>query len=298
LAFGAGDPAYNKLTGTIIRTTLEGIGKGVVCEGGKISHSRIHVAGSNQHSITLLDDNSEITHSELLTNGTGYPIYAANAKKVKAHHNTFNNGEKYPKGYNSNVTLTEGRFSNEVIGAPERIVYANKFAASWFNNPVTVKQEVVGRVPLSATQAVVGTRIILRGEYLIQFASTSGNGSDLALVIAPDETVGGFEGIVIPLGLNDVELLKVNLDLILAAGASGKFDIVSNCTNGAAILSSAAVNGIDSYLNTGAGTLAELGATGTIGIAQDIKIMIHSNSSGALSESNFSLNLMPEIILP
>ena len=103
-SFGGG--TYAKLTGTLVRCTIEGNTVSTQCEGATLRSSRVSASTTGVHAITLLDSNSTISNSDILVlqGGTGIPIYAATAKNVAAYGCRMNNASNDADGLGSNVT--------------------------------------------------------------------------------------------------------------------------------------------------------------------------------------------------
>lgn len=107
------------LSGTLVRCTIVGNTKTLKVQGGKIRDSRITVATTGTHALTLLDSTASVSNTDIIVfqGGTGIPIYAASALNVVAHHLRMNNAANDANGLDVNVTNLIASPSNVVSDA-------------------------------------------------------------------------------------------------------------------------------------------------------------------------------------
>jgi hypothetical protein len=102
-----------KVSGTLIRCSIvPGIetaahtDTGWLLKGATIRDSRLFVRAPGVHCLTLLDDHSVITGSDILVKqgGTGLPVYSATPRKVSVAHCRMNNAVRDANGMGNHVT--------------------------------------------------------------------------------------------------------------------------------------------------------------------------------------------------
>ncbi len=138
---------------------------------------------------------------------------------------------------------------------PTRILYVTDLAASWFNGS---KNDLIGVIPLTAAQAVVGTKIRVRGTVKMTFQGTATTpGGDLQAIVfnvASDSSVQEHGVGYVVTGGAAAEF-NIDLELELKNGGTGKYKVGLG-SNTPTYLGSASLTGssIQRWGDTGSST--------------------------------------------
>ena len=123
------------------------------------------------------------------------------------------------------MTAAEALASVQAL-TPTRILFVDDLAAAWFNGSNT---ELLGVIPLSAAEAVVGTKVRVRGTARLHYQGASpdfGEDATVAIVfnVAAD-AANQVEGVGLVVNSAATNFFHIDIELELKAGTSGKYKL-------------------------------------------------------------------------
>lgn len=109
---------------------------------------------------------------------------------------------------------------------PTRILYVADLPATWHNGD---KTELMGVIPLTAAQAVVGTKIRVRGEVRVRFQGSDPTfGLDEAMFLVFNvaaDAANRVEGVGIVLNAGNTAVIIIDAELELKSAGTGKYKV-------------------------------------------------------------------------
>lgn len=184
---------------------------------------------------------------------------------------------------------------------PTRILYIDDLTAAWFNGSNT---ELMGVIPLTSAQAVVGTKVRVRGFARVHFqgsAALAGGDATLAVVfnVAAD-AANQVEGVGIVVNSGETNRFDIDVELELKTAPSSKYKLglgASTPTYLASVLRAGLT--FERWGNTGDSTAFVVDPTITESVGSTAGLVVQLQVFGGstnLSICNFWMDLNYEVI--
>lgn len=183
---------------------------------------------------------------------------------------------------------------------PDRVLYIADLPASWLNGSQNV---TVGTIPLTSEEAVVGTKIRIKGEVKVRFQGTSPVfGGDDTMVLSFNVAASAanpFEGVSIVISAGATCIFYIDAELELKTFIGGKYKVgvgANTPTYLASILRSSV--GYDRWASEAGGSLVVSDPTTpeTVGSTAGLVIQLQGSGDTTQSICNLWIDINCEVI--